>query len=273
MSHTFRKDCSLYEHHSMSKFDTSAHSSATSGTSTSSGQSFGGFSFSRQQHRMDANQVSFGSDNHFGFSGSDGFSGSKSGYGGNFGERVTSHQNSGGSFSARNHSGNCYSYESRPFGNSGHTLESGSSLGSNDGGSAGQSSSFSSRLPLLGSGGTLTVVASGEGGPKKGGPPLDWDRLVDGVFTDEIGKLFWKNFKPLQLTDKWATEQRLSELNGPFPSVPFLICTSGFSKLVLTEKRKLPIVASQPDCMELLFSFILLYIYKVIINIINIIFI
>ena len=186
----------------MSKFDTSAHSSATSGTSTSSGQSFGGFSFSRQQHRMDANQVSFGSDNHFGFSGSDGFSGSKSGYGGNFGERVTSHQNSGGSFSARNHSGNCYSYESRPFGNSGHTLESGSSLGSNDGGSAGQSSSFSSRLPLLGSGGTLTVVASGEGGPKKGGPPLDWDRLVDGVFTDEIGKLFWKNFKPLQLTDK-----------------------------------------------------------------------
>ena len=189
MSHTFRKDCSLYEHHPMSKFDTSAHASTSSGTSTSSGQSFG-FSFSRQQSKMDSNQVSFGSEgsfnSHISCSGPDGLSGNTSGFGGNFGQRASSHQNSEGSFTPRNHSGNYYSPGSRSFGNSGHKLES----GSNNGGSAGQSSSFSSGLPHLGSGGNLTVVGTGKGGHKKGGPPLDWDRLVDGVFTDEIAKLF-----------------------------------------------------------------------------------
>ena len=139
---------------------------------------------------MDSNQVSFGSDNHFGgsFSGSDDFSGSSSGFGGNFGERSSSHQNSGDTLTiTRSHSENCYSsFGSRTFDNSVHTLESESSYEDK----SGQSSSFSSRLPHLGSGGNLTVVASGEGARGKGGPALDWDRLVDGVFTDEIAKLF-----------------------------------------------------------------------------------
>ena len=147
---------------------------------------------------MDSNQVSFGSEgsfnSHIGSSGSGGFSGSISEFGGNFGQRASLDQSSGGSFTPRNHSGNFYSFGSMPFGNSGQKLESGSSLESHDraAGKSGQCSSFSSRLPHLGSGGNSTVVASGEGGPKKGGPPLDWDRLVDGVFADEIAKLFGK---------------------------------------------------------------------------------
>ena len=189
MSHTFREDRSaIYEHQPMSNFDTS-HSS------TSLSQSFDTGEFSRQQQpKMDSNQFSFGSGGHFGgsfnscigSSGSNCFSGSSSGFGGNIGERTSSHQNSGDRFTARNPLGNCYSScGSRSFGNPGHKLESESSSGK-----SGQISSFSSRLPHLGSGGDVTVVAPGEGGQGKGGPPLDWDRLVDGVFTDEIAKLF-----------------------------------------------------------------------------------
>ena len=249
MSHTFRKDCSLYEAQPMSKFDTSPHSSTSSGTSTSSGQSFR-FSFSRQQSKMDSNQVSFGSDNHFGGSfGSDGFSGSSSGFGGDFGQRASPHQSSWGSFTPRNHSGNCYSFGSKSFGNSGNKLENGNE------GSAGQGSSFSSRLPHLGSGGNLTVVESGEGGHKKGGPPLDWDRLVDGVFTDEIAKLFWNNLQ-LQLLYKWTIEWRLSD-----HSVSFLIFASGFSIVGSYWGAKAPNCAC-PICTEALFSFILFFYFQ-----------
>ena len=92
MSHNFRKDCSLYEHRPRSKFDMSPHFSDTSGTSTSSSQSFGS-SFSKQQSKMDSNQVSLGS------SGSRCFAGSSSEFGGDFGERMSSHQNRGFSFS------------------------------------------------------------------------------------------------------------------------------------------------------------------------------
>ena len=56
-----------------------------------------------------------------------------------------------------------------------------------------QKSMFSSRLPLLGSGGNLTIVGGGGQGDRgqcgRGGPCLDWDRLVEGVFTEEIAKL------------------------------------------------------------------------------------
>ena len=52
---------------------------------------------------------------------------------------------------------------------------------------------FSSRLPHLGSGGNLTIVGGGGQGDRgqcgRGGPCLDWDRLVEGVFTEEIAKL------------------------------------------------------------------------------------
>ena len=57
----------------------------------------------------------------------------------------------------------------------------------------GQKSMFSSRLPHLGSGGNLTIVGGGGQGDRgqcgRGGPCLDWDRLVEGVFTEEIAKL------------------------------------------------------------------------------------
>ena len=56
-----------------------------------------------------------------------------------------------------------------------------------------QKSMFSSRLPHLGSGGNLTIVGGGgqedRGQCGRGGPCLDWDRLVEGVFTEEIAKL------------------------------------------------------------------------------------
>ena len=56
-----------------------------------------------------------------------------------------------------------------------------------------QKSIFSSRLPHLGSGGSLTIVGGGGQGDRgqcgQGGPCLDWDRLVEGVFTEEIAKL------------------------------------------------------------------------------------
>ena len=56
-----------------------------------------------------------------------------------------------------------------------------------------QESMFSSRLPHLGSGGNLTIVGGGgqedRGQCGRGGPCLDWDRLVEGVFTEEIAKL------------------------------------------------------------------------------------
>ena len=56
-----------------------------------------------------------------------------------------------------------------------------------------QKSIFSSRLPHLGSGGSLTIVGGGGQGDRgqcgRGGPCLDWDRLVEGVFTEEIAKL------------------------------------------------------------------------------------
>merc|ERR1719500_1791416 len=124
MSHTFRKDCSAYE---QTKFHQSHSPSATS---TSLDQS----SLSWQQTKMDSTQVSLGSDNHFGGT----FSGSSSGLGGNFDERSSSHQNSEATFTARNHSGNCHSFGSREFDNSGKKFESGS-FGSNNGDSAGKS--------------------------------------------------------------------------------------------------------------------------------------
>ena len=56
-----------------------------------------------------------------------------------------------------------------------------------------QKSIFSSRLPHLGSGGNLTIVGGDGQGDRgqcgRGGPCLDWDRLVEGVFTEEIAKL------------------------------------------------------------------------------------
>merc|ERR1719219_3147719 len=150
---------------------------------------------------MDSNQASSSSTDHCGssFASGSGFSGS-GGFGRDFGSRM-SDRSSGEKTSTLTNSDNCYSFESRSFGGYRDQCESGRSFGFNEGsggklffgineGSGGkpeQSSRFSSRLPLLGSGGNLTVVAPGEG---KGGPALDWDKLVDRVFTDEIAKLF-----------------------------------------------------------------------------------
>merc|ERR1712110_139941 len=162
----------------------------------------------QQQPNMDSPQASSSStdhcgssfDSHSGLSGSDGFVRGSPGFGGDFGSRM-SDRSSGGKTSTLTNSDNCYSFERRSFGGYRDQCESGRSFGFNEGyggksfsgineGSGGkpeQSSRFSSRLPLLGSGGNLTVVAPGEG---KGGPALDWDKLVDRVFTDEIAKLF-----------------------------------------------------------------------------------
>ena len=198
MSHSFRRNRSYHDidQPTLSKFDNTwnptpptgdSPSSAAPGKSTSLDQSMvtGRFSFTRQQQpNMDSSQACSSSTDHCGtsfdsrsvFSGSGGFGRGNPGFGGDFGSRM-SDRSSGDKTSTLTNSDNCYSFESRSFGGYRDQCESGKSFGFNEGsggksffgfndGSGGkpeQSSRFSSRLPLLGSGGNLTVVAPGEG--------------------------------------------------------------------------------------------------------------
>merc|ERR1712110_1250414 len=126
----------------------------------------------QQQPNMDSSQACSSSTDHCGtsfdsrngFSGSGGFGRGNPGFGGDFGSRM-SDRSSGEKTSTLTNSDNCYSFERRSFGGYRDQCESGRSFGFNEGsgGKPEQSSRFSSRLPLLGSGGNLTVVAPGEG--------------------------------------------------------------------------------------------------------------